>query len=62
MFVTNVKIIEQNGIKKTINERNILDIELNNGDIVASTSYRWRFCTFQSPIWLLQNDYDGYYE
>ena len=29
-----VKIIEQNGIKKTINERNVLDIELNNGDIV----------------------------
>tara|TARA_Y100000817_G_scaffold175199_1_gene136826 strand:+ start:4024 stop:8607 length:4584 start_codon:yes stop_codon:yes gene_type:complete len=29
-----VKMVVQNGIKKTITERNILDIELNNGDIV----------------------------
>ena len=29
-----IKIIEQGNIKKTITERNILDIELNNGDIV----------------------------
>ena len=29
-----IKMIIQNGIKKTITERNILDIELNNGDIV----------------------------
>ena len=27
-------MVEQDGIKKTINDKNINDIELNNGDIV----------------------------